>query len=59
MGSPQLQFHNAWEIYLDIHDALQGIAQDVMLQQVLSSISVTSEPQHCLDEIPTDLKPTD
>lgn len=59
MGSPQPQFHNAWEIYLDIRDALQGIAQDVTLQQVLSSVSVTSEPQHCLDEIPADLKPTD
>ena len=30
-----------------------------MLQQVLSSVSATPEPQHCLDEIPADLKPTD
>ncbi|KAI9459395.1 hypothetical protein BJY52DRAFT_1223027 [Lactarius psammicola] len=59
MGSPQPQFHNAWEIYLHIRDALRGIAQDGMLQQVLSSVSATPEPQHCLDEIPADLKPTD
>ncbi|KAI9454642.1 hypothetical protein BJY52DRAFT_1205187 [Lactarius psammicola] len=59
MGSPQPQFHNAWEIYLHICDALRGIAQAGTLQEVLSSISATSEPQDCLDEIPTDLKPTD
>ncbi|KAH8979166.1 hypothetical protein EDB92DRAFT_1937397 [Lactarius akahatsu] len=64
MGSPQLQFDNAWEIYLNIRDALQGIAQDGVLQQVLSSVitvDATSEPQtwNCLDELPVDLQPSE
>ncbi|KAH8984640.1 hypothetical protein EDB86DRAFT_2833457 [Lactarius hatsudake] len=63
MGSPQLEFDNAWEIYLNICDALRGIAQDRVLQQVLSSVitaDATSGPQtwNCLDKLPADLQPT-
>ncbi|KAH9016316.1 hypothetical protein EDB85DRAFT_2155995 [Lactarius pseudohatsudake] len=36
-----------------------GVAQDGALVRVLSSVPATSEPQHCLDEIPMDLKPID
>ncbi|KAH8999865.1 hypothetical protein EDB86DRAFT_3075541 [Lactarius hatsudake] len=57
MGSPQPQFNNAWEIYLHIRDALRGIAQDRMLQQVLSSVA-TSKPQNGPDKLPADLQPT-
>ncbi|KAH9019451.1 hypothetical protein EDB85DRAFT_2153732 [Lactarius pseudohatsudake] len=62
MGSPQPQFNNAWEIYLNIRDALRGIARDRVLEQVLSSVmtaDATSEPQNrnCLDELPADLQP--
>lgn len=59
MGSPQPQFHNVWEIYLRIRDALRAVPQDGALQQVLSSISTTREPQDCLDEIPVDLQEED
>lgn len=48
-----------WEIYLDIRDALQAIPQDETLQQVLSNVSTTCEPQNCLDEMLADLQPTD
>ncbi|KAF8274172.1 hypothetical protein EI94DRAFT_1696117 [Lactarius quietus] len=56
MGSPQLEFDNAWEIYLQMRDALRAVTQRQTLQQILLS---TCEPQNCLDEIPHDLRPTD
>ncbi|KAH9014255.1 hypothetical protein EDB84DRAFT_1590323 [Lactarius hengduanensis] len=59
LGCPQPQFDNAWGIYLQIRDALRGVAQDGALVRVLSSVPATSEPQHCLDEIPMDLEPID
>jgi hypothetical protein len=59
IGSPQPEFDNMWEIYLDIRDALRAIPQDETLQQVLSNVSTTYEPQNCLDEMPADLQPTD
>ncbi|KAH9035212.1 hypothetical protein EDB85DRAFT_1889437 [Lactarius pseudohatsudake] len=59
LGCPQPQFDNAWGIYLQIRDALRGVAQDGALVRVLSSVPTTSEPQHCLDEIPMDLEPID
>jgi hypothetical protein len=37
IGSPQPEFDNMWEIYLDIRDALRAIPQDETLQQVLST----------------------
>ena len=56
MGSPQLQYDNAWEIYLRMRDALRAVTQRETLQQILSS---TDEPQNFLSDIPEDLNPTD
>ncbi|KAH8980140.1 hypothetical protein EDB92DRAFT_1820653 [Lactarius akahatsu] len=56
MGSPQPQFDNVWEIYLNICDALRGIARDGVLQHVLSSVITT---RNCLDKLPADLQPSE
>lgn len=59
MGSPQPKFDNAWEIYLRMRDALRAVTEHETLQQILSNVSTTCEPQDCLDEIPEDLNLTD
>lgn len=59
LGSPQPKFDNAWEIYLCMRDALRAVTERETLQQILSNVSTTCEPQDFLDEIPEDLNPTD
>ncbi|KAI9447090.1 hypothetical protein BJY52DRAFT_1206604 [Lactarius psammicola] len=56
MGSPEPQFHNAWEIYLHIRDALRSMAWDGAFQQSLSTVS---QPEYHLEELPADLRPDD
>lgn len=54
MGSPEPRFDNAWEIYLHIRDALRSMAWDGAFQQSLSAVS---QPEHCLEALPVDLRP--
>lgn len=55
MGSPEPEFHNAWEIYVHIRDALQSNVWDGAFRQGLSA---ASQPEYDrLEELPADLRP--
>ncbi|KAF8259282.1 hypothetical protein EI94DRAFT_1773974 [Lactarius quietus] len=58
MGSPQLKFDNAWEIYLHMRDVLRAVTEPESLQQILSNLSTSCEPQNSPNEIPATLTPT-
>ncbi|KAF8259295.1 hypothetical protein EI94DRAFT_1707224 [Lactarius quietus] len=59
MGSPQPKFDNTWEIYLHMRDVLRAVtAEPESLQQILSSLSTSCEPQNSPNKIPATLMPT-
>ena len=53
MGSPEPQFSNAWDIYLQICDVLQSMVWDGAFAECLSA---TSQLEPYLDELPVDLR---